>query len=85
MRSTGVYAELCYILYLLWRTFRAGSASDVAGRRDYPRELYVIKLQVWTQLPHKHAHCACLCLEPAHDFNSGHKRVGLCKQLCLVC
>lgn len=67
------------MLYLLWRPFRAGSVSDIAGRRDYPCELSVIMLQVWTQLPH------CAALKPAHDFNSSHKWAGLCKQLCLVC
>lgn len=78
-------ALLHVMVYLLRRPLRAGSALDMAERRDYPHKLYVIMLQVWTQLPHTHSHCACLCLEPAHDFNSGHKWVGLCKQLCLVC
>lgn len=70
-----------------WTHCRAGSALAETQRRDYPRELHVIKMQVWTELPHKHTHrvCVCVCLKLAHDFNNSPNCVGVCEPLCLVC
>lgn len=55
---------LCYMLHLLWGHVRSGSAFSAAQRSDYPRELYVIKLQVWTQL--LHTVCVCVCVSSRH-------------------